>query len=243
MAGPTRQSAPTRVLIVEDRVETVHVLLDRIQRLSLDGSRSAETVGICEHQSACQWDWDGAPVDVVLLDAYRHLNAQRADPTLSIFGGLDVAAAISVLDHPPRIVGYSAAAREPEVNIPFREFPVVVALYYHADLVEYIEDALWSEEHPRAVPQPTSEDYQRLGVMEDAQIWTAIQLMLARPATDEFPRGDAWETVAQTQPVRATEARTREYINDYVRPWLGVANYREVRTVLQRVTRLPIQSH
>ena len=219
------------------------MLLDRLQRLSENGSRRVETVGICEHQSACGWDWDGAPVDVVLLDAYRHLNAQRADATLSIFGGLDVAAVITALDHPPRIVGYSAAARNPEVNIPFREFPVVAALYYHADLVDYIEEALWSDDHPHSVREPTPEDYQRLGVMDDARIWTAIQLMLARPATEEFPRGDAWETVAQTQPVRATEARTREYINDHVRPLLGVANYREVRTVLQRVTRLPISDH
>lgn len=206
----TDASRPTRVLIVEDRLSHAYTTASRVRHVAGPDGRRAEVIAALEHRPALARVHALVEngLDVALIDAMRHPDDLRAHPGTMAFGGLEVAAAIADADPRCRIVGYSAQAHSPRVNVTFREIPSVAAVFDQALIVDHMAEALWSDRCPHQVPPPDEYDYAALGTTRDARIWEAIQFVRQRP--------DTWEAVARTLGNRGVEARTREHLNKYL---------------------------
>lgn len=206
----TDASRPTRVLIVEDRLSHTYTTASRVRQVVGPDGLRAEVVAALEHGPALTrvpaLVEDG--LDVALIDAMRHPDDLRAHPGTMAFGGLEVAAALAEADPGCRIVGYSAHAHAPRVNVTFREIQSVAAVFDQALVVDHMVEALWSAECPHQVPPPDEYDYAALGTTPEARIWDAIRFVRQRP--------DTWEAVARTLGNRGVEARTREHLNKYL---------------------------
>lgn len=234
-------AVPVQVIVVEDHKPFIDALRRAFHHLDVAHPGRAHLAAVVDPEEAIgRHDWQG--VDAVIVDAYRHETPWTVPPSSSRFTGLDIADAIHRSAPGTRVVGCSAWAGTPEVNITFRQVAGVVAVYEKAALVEHLDEALWSDDHPHQVPAPTDADHDRLGVAPGAQVWAAILAMRKVQARDRHPHGDAWERVAVTEPGRQIADRTREYIKDRVAPLLGITghgNHRAVVAVIQRVVKLP----
>lgn len=200
----------TRVVVVEDRLSHALITATRVRQVPGPDGRSAEVIGAMEHRHAVERADDLAAdgVDVALVDAMRHPDDLRADPGAMAFAGLEVAEAIHRATTECRIVGYSAHAAAPRVNVVFRQVPGVVAVYDQALLVEHMAEALWGDGLAHQVPPPDGDDYAALGTTPEARIWDALRFVRERP--------DTWEAIARTKGHRGVDARTREHLNKYL---------------------------
>lgn len=174
------------------------------------------------------------PFDVVLVDAYRPWQDRRLDPLLPLFSGLWIARRAARWRPTPRIIGYSAGAHRPEVNIPFREIPGVLAVYDAFELVDHLPEVLWGERFEHEVRRPGPDDYRTLGVDPSAQIFLALDI--AR-RNDE-----AWEVVARPHGYVPASVNVRRYFRDKVGPHLPLTepgNYRALVRVLRQVAGFP----
>lgn len=220
---------PTRVLIVEDRVSYTQSALGRAVRVVGPGGRRAEVVAALDHGQVLGGVAHCNP-DVALVDAMRHPDDLLADPSVLRFAGLPIAQLLHEEVPGCRVVGYSAHAEQPWINIAFREVPSVAAVYGQASLVEHLDEVLWSDGHPHQIPPPTAADYQALGLGPEAQLWSALRLAMERP--------DTWEAVARVHGYRGIENRTREHLNKYLPtllPMREATTYRAYVDLLRRV--------
>lgn len=233
MAGSsteTGQRDDVGVVVVEDGGTMGRTMVRQLQDLEHEGKR-VRVLDWLDHDAALGWNrWSEA--DVVFIDAYFS-DRQRRDRAASLFAGLEVADMLARRYPSARVVAYSELARRPEVNIPFHEPSSVVGLYDLLGLVQHLRSSVWDEAPIGQVEPPTKQDHESLGVAVGARIVDALALMRS---SDE-----RWELIAQTSGFRKPAARVRDFVNDRVRPLLGieVRQYRLSVSVLQRVTGLP----
>lgn len=207
MARGPRDTHATSVLVVEDNVvfhETIArgmaAVHDAPEWPSLRPSASAHDRAV---RAACDRE-----VDVVLLDALRSDGDRAANARLSRFAGLEVAHELASRGWTGRLVGYSAWATHPAINIGFRELPIVDAVYDSSVLATHVAEALWSEEAPHAVPRPTEEDFASLNLRPGARPWEALRVTMAHPT--------AWEAVLGYRSIARLDSNTRDWINDHL---------------------------
>jgi len=223
----------TRVLIVEDQLSHAHVTMARVLEARGPRGLTARLAAVMEHAEALDHAARPAP-DVALVDAMRHPNDLRDDPGALGFAGLAIAQALHDQLPSCRVVGYSSAARQPAINIAFREVPNVVAVYDQAILAEHVDEALWSDDHPHQTPPPTVDDYAVLGVSPEARLWEALRFVMRRE--------DTWEAVARTRGYLGVAKRTREHLNKHLGPLLPMPDatrYRAYVELLREVAGFP----
>lgn len=204
------------------------VALRQVARATGPDGQGAEIVAALDHGQALEGAVGLRP-DVALVDAMRHPDDLAAEPGALRFAGLPIAQALHEEVPACRVVGYSAQARQPAINIAFREVPSVVAVYDQAVLAEHVAEAIWSEALPHQVDPPVEDDFRALGVAPGACLWAALRFVMSRP--------DTWEAVARTKGYRGIENRTREHLNKYLPALLPMeaTTYRAYVELLRKV--------
>lgn len=232
MADSTRP----RVALIDDHAPTITALVRALRA----GAAEPPTVQVHGHSHALTTeDWSG--VDRVLVAAWRHGSVQAVDPTAPLLAGPDVVAHVSRCRPDVPVIAYGARAARPEVQIILRQAGAV-AVYEEQVLRARLREVLDGDSWPGQVLSPTPEDFAALGLEPDADLWAAVRLMRRVRPRDRFPHGDAWERLAQTEPNRKIDDRTREYINDRVAPLLGITGWgrhRRVTELLGSILGLP----
>lgn len=182
-----------------------------------------------DHRQALTAATKVAP-DVAIIDAMRHPHDLRDDPHALGFAGLEIAERLRDQVPECRVIGYSAVAQRPAINITFREVPNVAAVYDQAALIAHMPEALWSSSMEHQVAPPTLSDFAALGLAPSARIWAALQFVMARD--------DTWDAIARVEGYRRIESRTREHLNKYLPrliPMPGATTYRPYVELLRAV--------
>lgn len=228
MAAAATSGRAVRVLIVEDGLAAVHLIRSCLDRaMGPSGQRVTEAWAL-DHAAALRSTPED--LDVALVDATRHPNDRVVDPSVPLCAGLEVADRLAATDPSCRVVGYSVRARDPVLNIAFRELANVHAVYDMEGLVDHLAEALWSDEPIHQVSPPTEDDFRSLGLLPGARLWEAVKVARRR--------ADTWEAVAATQPHLGIEKRTREHLNIHLAPLLPTpepVTYRHHVAVLRAV--------
>lgn len=225
MAREPGDRTGTSVVIVEDQLHMAKVMERKLRTIRGPQGEIVTEVKIIDPNDF--FDATLGRVDVAFVDAYRHENGMFRDPNLPKFAGLWVAHSLSTLRPTPRIIGYSARAEYPEVNIPFRDVWGVSAVYTEFNLVDHLAEALWSEDCVHQVHLPTSDDYAELGLLPGADVFRALRMARASE--------EAWATVAAGG---AGSQAVRRLFRDHIAealPMPGPVRFRPMSKVLARV--------
>jgi hypothetical protein len=218
-----------RILIIEDRLHFAAAVVKTISRVR--PAIAAEDVIVRSHRDLHGADLDA--VELILLDAID-FDTQQDDRTASRLGALRICDLLHERRSQARVVAYSSAMDRPELHIPLREYPFVEACVVHSTLLVQLPAILDGQSPAHAVPLPTVDDYRRLRVEPAARLAEGHRLMTSRPDAWRL----VWDAVSPTP-----EPRTREWINDRVRPVVRPLEpgYKPVVRVMRRLSGLPVQ--
>lgn len=219
------------LVMVEDRVSLARALTRRV----MEESPNHRLVCL-DHEEAIEPPAERAlgRADVIVVDC-KDRGRQQVDPSASQLASLDVLDRLSAMGSPARVYTYSTDMAQPAVNIPIREYPIVLGSLTVPQLLVGLPDMLAGKSPEAQVPPPVDADYDRLQVGREAKVASAHQLMKRRP--------DAWELIWQRWPAAPTRA-TRAWVNRNVGPLLDAnrSDCRHVVSVLRTVAGLPTES-
>ena len=234
---------PVKILVVEDRgaygqsltKEVARVLHSETVRAQLRPSPEPPGVRWVPHDEALAVGTGAlAQLSLILLDAWD-IGAQQDDRTRSRLTSLDILERIAVIAKPerPRVIVYSSAMDEPEVNIPLRYLGVASGFYRLQAIHDCLPRILTGDLGGQVVP-PDSSDWAVL----DEDLPGGADVALAHQLMQQ--RRDAWEQVWNGE---ASYSRAvQRWIVRNVLPAMNVPSgggYRLAVSVIRKLAGLP----